>query len=313
MAGKQRGSGVLFLVLITLIIVFGAAFALYGISGDAEQASAQIGAQAGGTQPARNDVPLKSGMEAHFLDVGQGDCELVICGGESLLIDAGEAAQADGIISYIKSLGITEFTYVIATHPHSDHIGGMAKIIDAFPVKNFIAPDVEHTSKTFENMLDALERNAVEITVPSPGDVFPLGGASFTVLSPPEKEYDNLNNYSIVAKMKYGDISILFTGDAEDVVEEELLKSGFDLESDILKVGHHGSRTSSTQKFLNAVSPRFAIISCALENSYGHPDEKTHERLVKIGAELYETRFNGTIKLITDGKTIAVTTQKQKE
>ena len=244
----------------------------------------------------------------HFINVGQADSILIISpSGESMLIDAGEKATSKELIKYIQEQGISKLDIVVATHPHSDHIGGMADIIKAFEIGEFIAPKATHTTVTFENMLDALLEKNLQVTTPVPGAVFSLGenGPGFTVLGPIGDDFENLNNASVAFRMVYGETSFVFTGDAEASSEKQMLDSGRVLPSDVLKLGHHGSSTSTSQAFLDAVAPKIAVISCGVDNSYGHPHKETLEKLKKAQITIYRTDLDSTIVLVSDGKAIS--------
>ena len=287
MARKRSGGKSLPWPVLGILFVF--AFVIYFMDSYEER-----------TAPA--DV---SGTAAvHFIDVGQGDSILITTADGAMLIDTGEAENAQTVIDYIRAQGVTRLDYAMATHPHSDHMGGMAKVIDALPIGEFLAPDVTHTTVSFERMLDALEARGLGITTPAVGARFTLGGCVFTVLSPENPSENDLNNASLVLRMDYGGTSFLFTGDAESAAEKEMLASGLDLDCDVLKTGHHGSGTSSTKAFLAAVSPDIAVISCGTGNNYGHPHADAVSRLEAAGAAILRTDWEGTIVLVTDGQTI---------
>ena len=250
------------------------------------------------------NTPVAGTLQVHVIDVGQGDSILITTDAGAMLIDTGESEHAQTVINYLHDVGVTELAYAVATHPHSDHMGGMSKVIEAFPIDTFIAPDAVNTSRAFEKMLDALEARDLTITVPTLGETFVLGEATFTAIVPQNAAPDDLNNQSVVLRLDYGQTSFLFTGDAESSAEKEMLASEISLDCDVLKVGHHGSRTSSSAAFLEAVSPDIAIISCGAGNSYNHPHEEIVTRLEKTGADLRRTDLEGTIVLVSDGKTI---------
>jgi len=253
----------------------------------------------------RHQSPDVSGeLRVYFLDVGQGDCALIQTDAGAMLIDTGESENAEAVIQFIRGRGIKSLAYAVATHPHSDHMGGMPRIINAFPIDTFIAPSAMNTTVTFERMLDALEDNDVQITVPAVGDTFALGDAVVTILAPRGEGYDNLNNASIVLRVDYGQTSFLFTGDAEALSEREMLEGAVSLDADVLKVSHHGSNSSSTAAFLNAVSPEAAILSCGSDNSYGHPHKEVVTRLEKLGADIWRTDWDGTVLAVSDGEMI---------
>lgn len=253
-----------------------------------------------------NFSPEQEGFQdlayVHFVDVGQGDATIIQGKDFNVLIDAGEAGS--GVTEYIDSLGITTFDYVIATHPHSDHIGGMKDVIDQYEIKNFMMPDVVHTTKTFENMISALEDNAVEVTIPQTGDTFGNGEILFTVIAPNSTVYESLNDYSIGLRLDCDERSFLFAGDAEIISEEEMLSGNISLAADVYKVSHHGSTTSTSQAFLDAIDPEIAVISCGKGNSYGHPHKEILKRLSDKDIKILRTDMSGNILLFTDGKNI---------
>ena len=261
-----------------------------------------------GTEEENPPVPVSvQGTGAvHFIDVGQGDSVLITTEAGAMLIDTGEAEYAQAVIDYIRGQGIDRLAYAVATHPHSDHIGGMARIINEFPIETFIAPDALHTTATFERMLDALEASDLGITVPEINETFTLGEAVFTALSPDGTDFKDLNNASVVLRLEFGGTRFLFTGDAEESAEQKMLANGLNLACDVLKVGHHGSNTSSSAAFLQAVSPSVAVISCGADNSYGHPHREVVERLDAIGAEILRTDQEGHIVMVSDGTRVVV-------
>ena len=235
------------------------------------------------------------GMAVHFIDVGQGDSILAESDGHFLLIDAGENDQGDTVISYLEEAGVEALDYVIGTHPHSDHIGGLDDVIRAFDVETVILPPVEHTTKTFEDVLDAIEEKDLSITLPVPGDSYELGDAAFTILAPQKDYGDDLNNWSVGLRLACGDGAFVACGDAEAQAEEDMAASGLALSANVLKIGHHGSSTSTSDAFLKAVSPAFAVISCGEGNSYGHPHKETLEKLEAAGIQVLRTDLLGDI------------------
>lgn len=250
-----------------------------------------------------------SGMLVHYINVGQGDSELIQVNGKNMLIDAGPRANEKDIISYLDKLKIKKLDYVIATHPHEDHIGNMTNIINKYEIGKFYAPKVEHTTRTFENMVKALKKNNLKINVIKEGtDTIDLGkNTKVLVYSPKADGYGkntDLNDYSPIIKVEYGNNSFLFTGDAEKTEENYVLEKGYNLRADVLKLGHHGSSTSTTEKFLKAVNPSIGIISCGVDNTYGHPHKETLKKLEKYKIKIYRTDKDGNIVLQSDGKTI---------
>jgi len=248
-------------------------------------------------------------LKVHFIDVGQGDCILIEDGTSAMLIDAGNPENGPDIVSYIKKPGINRLDFAIATHPHADHIGGMADVINAFDIGKLIMPKVEHTTRTFENLLLTIRNKGLKITAPVPGTEYRLGNTSFTILAPNSSSYKNLNDYSVVVRLTYGSTSFLFTGDAEQTSEKEILAKGYNIKSDVLKVGHHGSKTSTTTRFLDAVSPRYAVICVGANNQYGHPAPETLSKLAERGIKVYRIDEAGTIIATSDGKSISFNKQ----
>ena len=253
-------------------------------------------------------MPSGSRLAVHFIDVGQGDSILAESDGHYMLIDAGENDQAGTVVSYLKAEGVTKLDYVIGTHPHSDHIGGLDKVIDTFPVDKVLLPPVEHTTRTFEDVLDSIASRGLKITKPAPGDSYDLGNASFTILSPVKDYGNDLNNWSVGIRLTYGDNSFVMCGDAENQAEEDIVNSGAMLKADVLKAGHHGSSTSTSDAFLKKVSPSWVVIQCGKGNSYGHPHKETMEKLKKAGCQVLRTDEEGTITAFSDGKTITWST-----
>lgn len=252
-------------------------------------------------------------LEVYFFDVGQGDSELIrLPGGENILIDAGTSSTEDELVGELRSLGAETLDLVVATHPHADHIGGMAAVMDAFDVRQVVMPRISEsdtpTTKTYENLLQSIADKGLTIMPAEPGDeLLSSGGAVLTVLAPNGEDYGDLNNYSVVLRLTYGEDSFLFTGDAEEASEEEMLSLDWPLTATVLKCGHHGSETSTSPAFLDAVSPQYAVISCGVDNDYGHPDAVTLEKLEAAGAEVFRTDRQGTILASTDGSGVTMT------
>lgn len=245
----------------------------------------------------------ESSFQITFLDVGQADAALIECDGETLLIDGGNAADSNLIYSVLTKKGITHLDYVICTHAHEDHVGGLSGALQAATAGVVYSPVTSYSSKAFKNFAAAVEAQGLSLTVPTAGDVFSVGSANVVILGP-VKEYTDTNNTSIVVQILYGNTSYLFTGDMERAAELDLIDSGVDLKSDVLKVGHHGSSTSSSYVFLNEVLPDYAVISCGTNNSYGHPHEEVLSRLADAEVELYRTDLQGDITLTSDGEQI---------
>jgi len=245
-------------------------------------------------------------MRVHFIDIGQGDSILIQVNYKNILIDSGPKDGKDKLIQYLNSLNIHQFDYVIATHPHEDHIGNMAYIVNNYKVLNFYSPKIDNNTSSFENMAEALSRKNLKIKIlKANSSTIDLGkNTLFEVFSPNLDSYDNLNNYSPIIKVSYGNTSFLFTGDAEEDLEQEVLANNFNLKSDVLKVGHHGSSTSTTKSFLDSVNPKISVISVGKNNSYGHPTENTLNKLKETN--IYRTDLNGNIILSSNGSTIKI-------
>ena len=256
--------------------------------------------------PSRTGLsPAQDEIFVSFIDVGQGDSILIRSAGNAVLIDGGEHRHRHRVIQYIREADITKLDIVVATHPHSDHIGSFPTVLSLFDVGLVAMPDVTHNTETFANFLEAITNNDLDVVFPLTGDVFQAGIIHLEVLSPSFVS-DDINNSSIVLRLSHGGTSFVFTGDAEREAEEIMLASGLDISADVLKVGHHGSRTSTTQRFLEAVSPRFAVITVGANNPFGHPHLDVVNRLHDAGTEIFRTDVHGNILMSTDGKEITI-------
>ena len=240
-----------------------------------------------------------------FLDVGQGDSILIWSRDHAVLIDGGDVNRYEPVLGYLRRVGISRLDYVIATHPHSDHIGGLIAVLNRMEVGRVLMPAAVHTTTVFENFVSVIENNHIPVTAPVPGENFRAGIIDFTVLAPVANfAGSNLNNASIVLRLDHGETSFIFTGDAEAGSERSMLATGGNLRADIIKIGHHGSRTSTTAAFLDKVQPLAAVISVGGGNQFGHPHSEVLERLVGRGIAVYRTDEMGTIVMATDGERI---------
>lgn len=275
----------------------------------AAQATASAGEKSDGNV---SQSDFDGDVLVHFLDVGQADCIFIQDGSDAVLIDTGNRNDDALVIDYLDGLGIEQIDYFIATHPHEDHIGCAGEIIQNFNVETIIKSEADNTTACYRNMMEAVEETGVEVCIPTPGDTFTLENGKFQILGPITVDDEtDLNNTSIVIRYKYGDVSFLFAGDAEREEELEILDSGYDVESTVLKVGHHGSSTSTTYPWLRAVMPEYAVIMCGEGNEYGHPHEETMSKLRDAEVtECFRTDLNGTIVMETDGSAIEVNTEK---
>lgn len=251
------------------------------------------------------------GFAIHFLDVGQADAAVILCDGEVLMIDGGNADDSSFVYSYLKNtLGINHIDTMIATHPHEDHIGGLSGALNACSVDTLYSPVTEYDSKVFSSLLKYAEKQGLSLTGPTVGDTFSVGSATVTFLAPVHN-YDEPNDMSLVVRIQYGDTSFLFTGDAEWDSEHDMISNGAKLSSTLLKVGHHGSASSTSYVFLREIMPQYAVISVGANNSYGHPTDDALSRLRDADVELFRTDMQGTIICTSDGNSLSFTTEKQ--
>lgn len=262
--------------------------------------------------------PVVSGcdMKIHAIDVGQGDCVLVQGGGANILIDAGENGKGDSVVDYLVDIGVTKLDWLICSHPHSDHIGGVDTVINDPDVKveKVMMPDVPDdvapTSRTYEDVLDAIIANGCELYAARENSEYSFGAMTMKVFTPtPEKPYEDLNDYSIGLRFKCGNISFLTCGDASITVEKKMLAVGCDLDADIMKISHHGSSYSTSEEFLRAVSPQYAFCMVGADNSFGHPSQKVLDLAEGMGVDMRRTDICGNIVYATDGSSIWVKTE----
>ena len=247
-------------------------------------------------------------LYAHYIDVGQGDSELITTpSGQTVLIDAGPRSSSDSLVAYLKEMKIETITYFVLTHPHEDHIGGAVEVFNHFSVENTIMPDAVTNTAVFNQTLQAIENEGCENILAQSGSTYSVGNAAMTILAPLETDENNQNNNSVVIKLTYQDTAFLFCGDAETESEQMMLNHFTEdtFQSNVLKVAHHGSSTSTCDTFLSAVHPEYAIISCAKGNSYGHPHMETLNRLLLHGITCCRTDEDGTIIFSSDGNTVS--------
>ena len=244
-------------------------------------------------------------LEVHYIDVGQGDATLIKCGSHAMLIDGGNNNKGTTVQLYLKKQGVESLDYVIGTHPDADHIGGLDVIVYKYNCEKVIMPDYEKDTKTYQELVDVIHDKNMKITYPVVGEQYALGEAKFTIIAPNSNSYGgNANDYSVAILLEYGKNCFLFTGDAEEASEAEMLTNGIDISADVYKVAHHGSRSASTQEFLNAVHPKYAVISCGEGNSYGHPHAEVLNRLRSLGVDVFRTDEQGSIIASSDGENI---------
>ena len=287
---------IVFIVFLTYVL-FGTDF-LSDLSGSVKKVSGNI--------KGVSSTNINSNLYVYFIDVGQADSILIKENDKYVLIDAGNNEDNDKLVSYFKSLGIQGFDYVIATHAHEDHIGGMDDIINNFKIDNFYMPSSITSTKTFEDVLDALLKNNLSYDTPYIGKEFVLNNAKFEVIYVGDSN-SNLNDTSIVLRLDYGENSFLFTGDATSNVEQKILDKNINV--DVLKVGHHGSSYSTKLEFLNKVAPKYCVISVGKDNIYNHPSDITINN-INNKCKIYRTDLDGTIIFSSDGKNINIKTEK---
>ena len=304
---NKNPSGLLAALFAIIIVFLGATLYEHGIISDDFYLKLLTTVQ--------GNVSESSELEVHFIDVGQAECILIKAPEKTVLIDAGDIGYERKIENYLRTNGVFYIDLFIATHPHADHIGSASGIIKKFPVSEVIIPEIPEEflppTSLFEDFLKNLLKRNVTVSYSENGKVFELGGgAVLEILGPAGYSGDNLNNYSVISKLTFGETSFLFTGDAEEEAELLLLDSGADVSCTVLNAGHHGSSTSSCALFLKAASPEFAAISCGYNNDYGHPHRETISIFKDFGIKYYRTDYDGNIVFGSDGKTVTVTTRK---
>lgn len=272
-------------------LIFVAAVMAYGCSKDTYQSTA-----------------INGQLKVHYLNVGKADSILIQQGGKNMLIDAGDDTDANTIIGYLKDNGVSKLDIVVATHPHKDHIGAMDEVIKTFKIGTIYTSNEQTKTKTYKNFIKAVKKKDLKLTRVQPGMKFNLGDVKCTILAPNSESYEDLNDYSVVVRMTYGTTKFIFQGDAKDVSEYEIINKGNDIAADVIKIGHHGSSTSSTQQYLNKVKPKYAVISVGEDDDSGLPSEVTILRLENMGIRVYRTDKDGTVVAVSDGKNISFST-----
>ena len=269
---------------------------------------------AGCALPADTAAPVSGeGLTVSFIDVGQADCALLECGGEFMLIDGGNRDDGQLVVSYLEQQGVETLSAVVCTHAHEDHVGGLPSVLAVYPTQAVYAPTRTYASKVFDDFVYYTDQQGLEITIPAPGDTWTLGQACVTVLGP-VKSYAETNDTSIVLRVSYGETDFLFTGDMETTAENDMLDywgGRISWKADVLKVGHHGSNTSTGYRFLNEVAPDYAVISVGKDNSYGHPHEEPLSRLNQAGVTIFRTDELGTVIARSDGAAVSLTWDNQ--
>ena len=251
---------------------------------------------------------VEAPFEMHFIDVGQALSVLVECDGQYMLYDGGNVDDGSLVVSYLQSQGVEQLEYVFCSHAHEDHMGGLAAALAYFPAYHVYSPVTEASTKCFKDFVKYTQQQGLQVEVPAVGTTWPLGGATVTMVGP-VAQYSDTNDTSIVLRIEYGSTSFLLTGDMEKTAETDLVNSGVNLRADVLQVGHHGSSTSTGYLFLNSVLPEMAVISCGVNNKYGHPHEETLSILRDAGVDVYRTDLQGTITIGSDGQNYTVGTE----
>ena len=306
MARNRRNTKIkkAFATALALIIVGVAG--ILGTNQDLMNTVSNMGEPANNLNEQQVEFVAQEDLLIDFIDVGQADSILIRNQDKTMLIDAGTNEAGETVVTYLQNLGITQIDYLIGTHPHEDHIGGLDDVINHFNIGQIYMPKIETTTKTFEDVLDAIENKNLTVTSPNKGDKIEIGQAVGTFMTDPILDKDNLNLSSLVLRLEFGNNSFLFMGDAEEENEETISWP----KTDVLKVGHHGSNTSSSETFLTQVQPQYSIIMVGKDNSYNLPTQATIDKLNTIGSKIYRTDENGTIQINSDGNTIEVKTSK---
>lgn len=280
---------------------------LTGCSGEDVELFADILRQLAET----SEVDTSNGLTVKYIDVGQGDSTVIyLPNGKTILIDAGTADAYDKIDECLQNTNTDKIDFLIATHPHADHIGSMRKIVENYEIGSIYMPNAVTDTATFEKLLLAIKNNGYTVNTTVGGmTVLDEDGVKVETLAPNSDKYDSLNDYSIVVKVTFGNCKFLFTGDAEKLSEKEILSKGYDLSADVLKAGHHGSSTATSKEFLSAVNPDYAVISCGKDNEYGHPHKEVKELFKKFDIRYFRTDTDGTVTALCDGDNISIITE----
>lgn len=251
-----------------------------------------------------------SRLEVSYLDVGQGDATLITKGNFHMLIDAGKNEKGDTVVQYLKDAGVDKLDILVGTHPDSDHIGGLDCVIDAIAVDTLYMPDTEKDTKTYRDVKTSMKRKNLSAGMPEIGKEYTYDGNVLVRFLAPAKKYADANDNSLVVQLAYGKNRFLFMGDAEEEVEKDILAAGYDLECDVLKLGHHGSYTATSSAFLQKADPVYGVISCGKGNSYGHPHAETLAKLEDEDVQVYRTDRMGTVRAVSDGKNVTLSASK---
>lgn len=300
MVSKYNKSVKLSLLVLLLTLAFALSVCVDGVL----KMPYRIDGESSEPRAEETSVETMDTLTVHFLDVGQADSALITCGDKTMLIDGGNVGDSSFLFRYLTDRGITKLDYLIATHAHEDHVGGLAGALNAAAAEVVYCPVTTYDSKAFNNFKKYAEESGAEIQVPKAGDGFELGTATVQILAC--NTFSDTNNTSIVLRIIHGGNSFLFTGDAERETEATILEAGCDLSSTVLKVGHHGSETSTSYPFLREVMPSLAVISVGEGNSYGHPDDATLSRLRDAEVTVYRTDIHGTVIVESNGKELSV-------
>ena len=304
MARKKRNTKIQKLIATVIALIIVGIAGILGTNEEFVNTVSDMGEQTNTQNEQQIEFVAQEDLLIDFIDVGQADSILIRNQDKVMLIDAGTNEAGKTVVNYLETLGITKIDYLIGTHPHEDHIGGLDDVINNFDIGQIYMPKIETTTKTFEDVLDAIENKNLTVTAPNKGDKIELGQAKGEFMTEPILDEDNLNVSSLVLRLEFGNTSYLFMGDAEEENEETIHWP----KTDVLKVGHHGSSTSSSESFLEQVQPKYAIIMAGKDNSYGLPTQETIDKLNNIGSEIYRTDEDGTIQMTSDGNTIEIKT-----